>query len=134
MKRSVLLLLAVTVALLLASGVAIARTFNCDGGLCRGTNSSDTVYGSSGRDNIYSLGGADLVRGNGDDGVNGGDADDLVAGNDGNDVLHAGNGDDRVEAADGMEDFIFCGNGRHDIAVFDRGIDHLSECEDERPR
>jgi len=134
-KRSVLLLLAVTVALLLASGVAIARTFNCDGGLCRGTNSSDTMYGSSGRDNIYSLGGADLVRGNGgSDSVNGGDADDVVAGNSGFDAMNGGNGDDRMEAVDGMEDQISCGNGSHDIAVFDAGIDHLSECEDQRPR
>ena len=153
MKRSVLLLLVVTMALLLTSGVAIALTFNCDGGLCRGTDSSDTMYGSSGRDNIYSLGGADLVRGNGgadsvngdggrdrlsggrgNDEVNGGDDDDLVAGNPGFDALNGGNGDDRIEAVDGMQDFITCGHGRHDLAVFDRGIDHLRDCEVRRPR
>jgi Ca2+-binding RTX toxin-like protein len=152
-KRSVLLLLAVVVGLLLVSGVAIARTINCDGGQCRGTNSSDTMYGSGGRDNIYSLRGADLVRGNGgsdsvngdggrdwlsggrgNDEVNGGDRDDVVAGNSGFDALNGGNGDDRVEAVDGMEDQISCGNGSHDIAVFDAGIDHLRECEDRRPR
>jgi hypothetical protein len=152
-KRSVLLLLAVMVALLLASGVAIARTFNCDGGLCRGTDSSDTMYGSSGRDNIYSREGADLVRGNGgsdsvngdggrdrlsggrgNDEVNGGDADDVVAGNSGFDAMNGGNGDDRMEAVDGMEDNISCGNGSHDIAVFDAGLDHLRECEDRIPR
>jgi hypothetical protein len=152
-KRSVLLLVAATVALLLVSGVAIARTVNCDGGLCRGTNSNDTMYGSSGRDTIYSLRGADLVRGdggadsvNGDGGrdrlsggrgndeVNGGDADDVVAGNSGRDALNAGNGDDRVEAVDGMVDNISCGNGRHDIAVFDAGLDHLRKCEIRRPR
>jgi Ca2+-binding RTX toxin-like protein len=149
-KRSVLLLLVVTMALLLTSGVAIALTFNCDGGLCRGTDSRDTMYGSGDRDNIYSL---DLVRGNGgsdsvngdggrdwlsggrrNDEVNGGDDDDVVAGNSGFDAMNGGNGDDRMEAVDGMEDQISCGNGSHDIAVFDAGIDHLRECEDRRPR
>jgi Ca2+-binding RTX toxin-like protein len=152
-KRSVLLLLAVTMALLLVSGVAIARTFSCDGGYCRGTNSNDTIYGSGGRDNIYSLRGADLVRGkggadsvNGDGGrdrlsggkgndeVNGGDADDVVAGNSGYDALNGGNGDDRVEAVDGLRDQISCGNGRNDIVVFDAGIDVFRKCEIRRPR
>jgi serralysin len=154
-KRSVLLLLAVVVGLLLVSGVAIARTINCDGGQCRGTNSSDTMYGSGGRDNIYSLRGADLVRGNGgsdsvngdggrdwlsggrrNDEVNGGDDDDVVAGNSGFDAMNGGNGDDRMEAVDGMEDRISCGNGTHDIVVFDRRIDIIRdrrECEDRRP-
>src|SRR5919199_6496102 len=110
LKRSVLLLVAVAVALLLASGVALAKTFHCNGGLCRGTNNNDTIYGSDARDPIYSLRGADLVRGNGsadslngdggrdrlsggrgNDTVNGGDDDDLVAGNTGFDALNAGN-------------------------------------------
>src|SRR5215212_893612 len=154
--RAVFLLLAVAVALLMASGVALAKTFHCDGGRCRGTNSADTIYGSAKRDAIYSLGGADLVRGDGgadsingdggrdrlsgghgNDGVFGGDDDDLVAGNKGFDTLNAGNGDDRIEAVDGMTDQITCGNGSHDIVVFDRRIDNLRdrrECEVKRPR
>ena len=66
--------------------------------------------------------------------MNGGDGDDLVAGNPGFDSLTGGNGDDHMEAVDGMQDFIICGHGRHDIAVFDRGIDHLRNCEVRRPR
>ena len=62
MRRSALLLAAMAVALLLVSGVALARTVNCDGGRCRGTD-ADTMYGSNGRDPIYSLKGPDLVRG-----------------------------------------------------------------------
>ena len=153
MKRSVLLLVAVAVTLLMVSGVAIARTVYCDGGYCRGTNDNDTMYGSGGRDNIYSLRGADLVRGkggadsvNGDGGrdrlsggrgndeVNGGDADDVVAGNSGYDALNGGNGDDRVEAVDGLRDQISCGNGSHDIVVFDAGLDDFRECEIRKPR
>src|ERR1051325_3633803 len=118
--RAVLLLLAVAMTLLIASGVAFALTVNCNGGKCRGTNDRDTMYGSNRRDNIHSLDGADLVRANGDsdsvsgdggkdrlsggtgnDEVFGGDDDDLVAGNKGFDTLNAGKGDDRIEAVDG---------------------------------
>ena len=40
MRRSVLLLAAVAVVLVLASGVALARTINCDGGRCQGIRPS----------------------------------------------------------------------------------------------
>ena len=58
----------------------------------------------------------------------------MVAGNSGNDGLHAGNGDDRVEAVDGMIDVINCGNGSHDLVVFDAGKDNIRECEIRDPR
>jgi Ca2+-binding RTX toxin-like protein len=147
-RRSVLLLAAVAVALTLASGVALARTIDCDGGKCRGTNNKDTMYGSPRHDTMYGLRGADLMRGNGsadsvngdggrdrlsggrgNDTVNGGDDDDVVAGNTGTDTLNAGNGDDRVEAADGRRDYISCGNGSHDLVIFDAGKDRFRECE-----
>jgi Ca2+-binding RTX toxin-like protein len=152
-RRSVLLLAAVALALTLASGVALARTIDCDGGKCLGTNNKDTMTGSPRRDIMYGFRGADLMRGNGrsdsvngdggrdrlsggrgDDTVNGGDDDDLVAGNPGNDTLNAGNGDDRVEAADGMRDHISCGNGSHDLVIFDQGLDRFRECEIRDPR
>jgi Ca2+-binding RTX toxin-like protein len=152
-KRSVLLLVAAVFALLMVSGVAIARTVHCDGGKCRGTNNNDTMYGTGGRDTINSLMGADLVRGygrgdtlngdggrdrlsggNGDDEVNGGDRDDVVIGNDGVDRLNAGNGDDRGEAADGEFDAVSCGSGGNDIVIYDRGLDSLSKCEIKRRR
>ena len=151
MRRSVLLLAGVSLVLVLASGVALARTMNCDGGRCVGTNDKDSMYGSTKRNTMYGLEGADLLRGNGrgdtvngdggrdrlsggrgNDIVNGGDADDLVAGNSGFDGLNAGNGDDRIEAVDGMTDRIRCGFGSHDIVVFDAGIDRLrdrNQCE-----
>jgi hypothetical protein len=53
-KRSLLLLVAMAVALHLASGVAIACTVNSDEGTCRGTTSNDSMYGSHGHDNIRS--------------------------------------------------------------------------------
>jgi Ca2+-binding RTX toxin-like protein len=155
-RRSVLLLAGVSLVLVLASGVALARTINCDGGRCVGTNDRDSMYGSSKRDTIYGLKRADLLRGNGradsvngdggrdrlsggtgNDTVNGGDDDDLVAGNRGFDGLNAGNGDDRIKAVDGMTDQIRCGFGSHDIVVFDAGIDRLrdrNQCEVLEPR
>jgi Ca2+-binding RTX toxin-like protein len=152
-KRAGLLLAAVAVVLILASGVALARTVYCDGGRCDGTNNNDTMYGSSKRDVMYGFRGADLMRGDGgadsvngdggrdrlsgggrDDTVNGGDGDDVVAGNPGNDALNAGNGDDRVEAADGMRDVITCGNGNNDLVIFDAGVDRFRECEIRDPR
>src|SRR5919109_2640598 len=71
-KKSVVLLVAVAVVLILASGVALARTINCDGGRCFGTNDRDTMYGSAKRDTMYGLKGGDLMRGDGNvDSVNG---------------------------------------------------------------
>jgi RTX calcium-binding nonapeptide repeat (4 copies) len=156
-RRSVLLLAVVSLVLvLLASGVALALTINCDGGKCVGTTNKDSMYGSSMRDTIFGLKRADLMRGNGgadtvngdggrdrlsggkaNDVVNGGDDADLVAGNRGFDGLNAGNGDDRIEAVDGMTDQIRCGFGSHDIVVFDAGIDRLrdrNQCEVLEPR
>jgi Ca2+-binding RTX toxin-like protein len=148
------LIIAVAVALLLVvSSIAVARTFTCNQNRCRGTNDRDTIFGNRVGNTIHSLKGADLVRGNGgkdslhgdggrdrlsggngDDVVNGDDADDVVIGNRGNDRLNAGNGDDRVEAADGDFDPISCGSGRHDIAIFDRGVDSVIRCEIKRRR
>ncbi|HEU4493877.1 MAG TPA: calcium-binding protein [Rubrobacteraceae bacterium] len=156
MKRSILLVVAMAMALLMVSGVAIARTVYCDGGKCRGTNTRDTMYGTEGRDIINSLEGADLARGKGgadtlkgdggkdrlsggkgNDVVYGSDDDDRVAGNSGFDALSGGNADDLILAVDGMTDQITCGNGRHDIVFFDRGVDNLrdrGECEVRRPK
>jgi Ca2+-binding RTX toxin-like protein len=151
-RRATLVLAVVAAMLIVASGVAVARTITCDGGRCDGTNNKDTMYGSARHDAMFGYRGGDLMRGDGgrdfvngdggrdrlsggqkDDTVNGGDDDDVVVGNPGNDQLNAGNGDDRVEAADGMRDHISCGNGRHDIVVFDAGLDRIRECEVERP-
>src|SRR3712207_480882 len=54
-KRSVLLLLAVAVALLLVSGVAIARTFSCGGNPCPGTHHKDATSGPHPRQTRLSL-------------------------------------------------------------------------------
>ena len=61
-----------------------------------------------------------------------------MAGNPGNDRLTGGTGSDRIEAADGIRDYISCGNGPRDVVVFDRGLDRfpdgLSDCEVPKPR
>ena len=94
-RRSVLLVAAVAVALTLASGVALARTIDCDGGKCRGTNNKDTMYGSPRHDAMYGFRGADLMRGNGGaDSVNGDGGRDRLSGGRGNDTVNGGDDDD----------------------------------------
>ena len=153
MRRLFLLTAVVTAALMVAGGTALAATLACNGGRCMGSNGPDTMFGSPGRDAIFSLKGGDLVRGDsgsdlingdggddkllggrGDDEVYGSDGGDIVAGNPGNDRLSGGTSSDRIEAVDGMRDVIACGKGPRDVAVYDRGIDRLRDCEIRQPR
>ena len=63
MRRAVLLLTAMAVALFLASGVAFAA-ITCGGGYyCQGNNNDNKIYGTSGPDEIYGRGGGDTIYG-----------------------------------------------------------------------
>jgi Ca2+-binding RTX toxin-like protein len=88
-----LMIVAMTAALILGSGVALANTVPCPGGqdvavLCAGkhpgeyaSQGSDTVNGSELKDLGRGQGGDDFVFGNGDaDHVYGDDGDDQVSG------------------------------------------------------
>ena len=46
MRRAILMGAFVVPAILLIAGVAYARTIDCDGGDCKGTNNADTMNGS----------------------------------------------------------------------------------------
>ena len=59
MRRTVLLLASVGLAVLLASGVALAATVRCEGGTCNGTLKDDRIVGTDQRDVVEALGGAD---------------------------------------------------------------------------
>jgi hypothetical protein len=66
MRRTILLLIAVAVAILLVGGVALAKNINCpnrDRNLCVGTNRADTVKARGGNDAVTARGGNDKVFG-----------------------------------------------------------------------
>lgn len=48
-------------AILLIAGVAYARTIDCNGGDCTGTNRVDTMNGSSSDDRMLALDGGDTL-------------------------------------------------------------------------
>jgi Ca2+-binding RTX toxin-like protein len=153
MRRPVLLMALAAVALLVASGVAIAATLNCSGN-CVGTpnpdrligsNNSQTMRGLGGGDSISGYRGDDIVEGNGgadavfgglgDDRVSGGSGNDYVEGDYGHDHINTGNGADEVAARDGYRDRIKCGQGSRD-KVYKDSIDKTRGCErtlDQKP-
>jgi hypothetical protein len=91
MKRTMMVLVgAMAVALVMASGVAWAAAVQCQSRVqvCFGTPDSDALTGTSENDYIRALAGADLVRGTGgDDFVTGGRGKDTVEGGAGSDAF-----------------------------------------------
>jgi Ca2+-binding RTX toxin-like protein len=90
MGRIALLLTSMALALLLASGVALAvNTIRCSPAqVCEGTEDADRLIGTESDDVMLGLGGRDRLRA--------GDSLDELYGNRGNDELHAGGWDDRL--------------------------------------
>jgi Ca2+-binding RTX toxin-like protein len=146
-RRAVILLATVTLAMVVGSGVALAATIDCHGGNCfgtkkpdsiLGTNRHDTVFAEEGRDFVSGRGGADNLNGGdgddavlggwGDDWVKGGRQDDDVEGNLGNDRITGGSGDNIIRAGDGMRDLIVCGDNSRNLIFFDPRIDRFSNC------
>ncbi len=73
-----------------------------------GTSSSDNISGGNGNDTIFGGGGADNLSGdNGNDVIDGGAGNDTVSGGSGNDVLDGGSGSD-----------VLSGNNGDDTAVY----------------
>ena len=147
MRRAVILLTTVAVAIVVGSGVALAATIRCDGGHCSGTNRADSIFGTDKRDAIFAKKGADFVSGRGradnlngedgddevlggwgDDWVKGGRHDDAVEGNLGNDRIMGGSGDNVIRAADGMRDLIVCGDNSWNLIFYDPHLDRFSNC------
>jgi Ca2+-binding RTX toxin-like protein len=142
MRRVVLMLAAMALALLLASGVAWAVNKVGTNGpdTLRGTNEADNLLGKGGQDDLFGLGGSDnLLGGPGKDWVLGGNelrpqgGDKNLAGGPGNDAVFGGNGPDNVLGGSGNDDV---GGGRgsdssvvgeegRDIVNGDRGSDRV---------
>lgn len=76
-----------------------------------GTNSSETVVGTTGNDYIKGLDGNDILIGReGNDKISGGDGDDYICGDSGNDKLKGGDGNDTISGGTG-KDKIYGGKG-----------------------
>ena len=149
MRRAIILLTAMGLALVVASGVAWAAVIQCQANRqCTGTAGPDSMYGSAGNDTMFALPGNDhlvgkagadnlngqdgadlVVAGPGNDWAKGGDQNDTVRGDKGNDSLTGGSGHDVIQAVDGMRDLIYCGPGSRDRVFYDRGLDHFRGCE-----
>jgi Ca2+-binding RTX toxin-like protein len=103
MRKSVLLLASIALAVLLASGVALAANIKGDENdnvLLLGTSSRDTINPFGGNDRVYALGGNDDIRHSyGNDYIFGGTGDDTLRGGFDNDVIWGGPGKDLIDCA-----------------------------------
>jgi hypothetical protein len=148
MKRTMLLIALVMLALLVAAGVALAQdgvSKICNSN-CSGTDRDDQLSGTSKRNAIKGRGGADQIEGNGakdtlngnlgSDAVYGGNGEDKLYGGGNDDYMQAGiksdhigtgSGNDVVAAKDGFKDQIYCGSN-FDRVYVDR-VDVLHRCE-----
>lgn len=142
------MLAAVALAVVAASGIALAATINCpnaSGGVCNGTNAADTMYGSAVVDRMYGYGGADLIYGYGSgdtiyggnesgwgDKVLGGGGADTIIGQRGNDGLYGGNGNDTINGQRGND--IIQGDYGNDTLSTGPGSDRVNAQDGERDR
>jgi len=148
MKRTMLLIASMMLALLVAAGVALAQDgvtkickTNCHGterddqlsgtakrNSIEGRNGADKIEGNGAKDTLNGNLGADAVYGgNGEDKVYGGGNDDYVQAGIKKDRIYTGSGNDVVAAKDGFRDQIYCGSS-YDRVYVDR-IDVLHFCE-----
>jgi Ca2+-binding RTX toxin-like protein len=136
-------------AALASSAVALADTFDCSGGYCRGTEQQDFITGSDAKDRMDGLGGDDHMNGRfGNDVMWGGKGIDGLQGYDGNDKLSGGPGGDFLSGDDDWDyhnlpdghDHLYGGNGNDRITGYygddmiygGRGNDYINAFDDER--
>ena len=121
-RKTIGILAALALGLLLTGGVALAKFVACTGGKCVGTESSDTIQGldsRSTRDEIFGLGSRDNIFANaGDDTVNGNSGDDEIGGGAGGDTLSGNGGNDSI-IGDTGQDKMFGGGGNDRVSGID---------------
>src|SRR5215203_2233328 len=121
MKRTMLLIASMMLALLVAAGVAPAQD-----GVSKVCNTS--CSGTDGDDQLSGTANPNIMKGrNGEDKLNGGGNSDFVQGGIKSDYIGTGSGKDVVAAKDGFRDQIYCGSS-FDRVYVDR-IDVLHFCE-----
>jgi Ca2+-binding RTX toxin-like protein len=133
MRRTIVLLATMALAMLVISGVdlAVTKIGGPAPNTSRGTNGADDLLGNGANDVLYALGGMDyllggegkdwllggnqsrpfegdknLVGGAGNDGVQGGLGSDTLLGGEGDDFVHGDNGSDRALVGEEGRDFI----------------------------
>ncbi len=124
MKRLAILLTALLVMLVLASGVALAADFIGTSGndALTATEGDDYLEGRAGDDYLYGLGGDDIIYG--------GRGNDRITPGEGADEVYAGAGDDLIYARDTASyDYIDCGGGFDQVETIHRDDVTLSNCE-----
>ncbi len=103
-KQTIILLVVMGAALLLSSGVALAKFVSCkpDAEKCKGTKKDDVLFGTSTPDRIFGLKGDDQL-------VGFGESDELFGGK-GGDLLMGGGGDqadDTLNGEAGADFYVF---------------------------
>jgi Ca2+-binding RTX toxin-like protein len=128
MKRVFLLLTVMAAALVVASGVGLAATFNGTDHADRlvGTAKGDTIKGYGGGDTMIGKGSADTIRGYaGNDTTDGESGTDTLVGGPGNDRIFDSSGNNnRIYARDDEQDLICIAGGSGEI-VKDRQDRHI---------
>jgi hypothetical protein len=117
-RRATLVLIMITAALVLSSGVALAVTKQCKtfdsvtgSGVCYGTKERDKLLGTDGINYMYGKGAGDILKGfGGDDYLIGQGGSDKLFGASGLDRLYPGPGNDALDAGDGNDSYYFEAN------------------------
>src|ERR687897_2850 len=102
MRKTFLVLASMALAVLLASGIALAATVKGDenDNVLTGTPNRDVINPFAGNDTVYALGGNDDVRHSfGNDTIYGGDGRDTLRGGRGTDTIYGGPGKDLIDCA-----------------------------------
>jgi lysyl oxidase/hemolysin type calcium-binding protein len=134
MRRAVfpIPLLAVVIAMLLASAVALAAVINGTSGddVLEGTSKPDTLYGYEGNDQLNGYAGKDVLWGGpGSDVSRGGGNNDTIHGEGGRDTLYGGGGDDQLyDTGDTETDTFSCGAG-NDVVYAEFNDSVSADCE-----
>jgi hypothetical protein len=127
MKKTILTLASVTLAVLLAGGIAQAATIQCPNGpvtefarYCYGTNEADTMHGTNQgkRDRMWGEGGGDTMHGYGTvDRLVGGRGSDKLYGGSETDSLRGGEcaGGAGCAFSDSSDDYVHGGEGGDEI-------------------
>jgi Ca2+-binding RTX toxin-like protein len=135
MRRIGLLLATMALAVLLASGVALAaiNTIHCKTDkVCFGTKARDLMKGTSGHNEMYGKGKADVLYGfRRGDSLFGGNGNDRLVGGRGIDGLYSGHsgprdglgdGDDSLEGGKGSDAYVFLQPGWENDIILDTEI------------
>jgi len=137
MRKTLLLLTTMALALLVAGGVALAATITCQVGVvCNGTSEADTITGIASNDTINGLEGNDFIKARGgSDKIDGGPNNDTLNGGPGNDtyMFFGSWGIDRISAdSGGVDTLTFPGPRSMGVSV-DPKADGANTCENSSP-